>query len=91
MYSDIVEAVKLCVEKRPQDTFDLVTEYMSNEKISSFAEWQGYEWIDDPREVGFKYISSHNEDRTLPTPPGWTPKVLMEEELPRLEKELNKR
>lgn len=87
---DIVAAVKLCLENRPKGTFDLITEYVSNEKISSLAEWQGYEWIDDPREVGFKYISSHKENSTLPTPPGWTPKVLMEEELPRLERELSK-
>ena len=87
---DIVAAVKLCLENRPKGTFDLITEYVTNAKISTLVKWQGYEWIDDPREVGFKYISSHNEDSTLPTPPGWTPKVLMEEELPRLERELSK-
>ena len=87
--SDVVAAVKLCLENRPKGNFDLITEYVTNEKISTFVKWQGYEWIDNPREVGFKYISSHNENSTLPTPPGWTPKVLMEKELPRLEKELN--
>ena len=87
---DIVAAVEFCLENHPQGTFDLITEYVTNAKISTLVKWQGYEWIDDPGEVGFRYISSHNENSTLPTPPGWTPKVLMEEELPRLERELNK-
>ena len=87
--SDVVVAVKLCLENRPKGTFDLMTEYVSNQKAATFIEWQGYEWLDSPEKVGFKYISSHNEDNTLPMPPGWTPKVLMAIELPRLEWELN--
>ena len=86
---DVVAAVKLCLENRPKGTFDLITEYVSNQKAAAFVDWQGYEWLDSPEKVGSKYISSHNEDSTLPMPPGWTPKVLMAVELPRLEKELN--
>lgn len=88
--SDVVAAVKLCLENRPKGTFDLMTEYVPNQKAATFVEWQGYEWLDSPEKVDFKYMSSQNEDSTLPMPPGWTPKVLMAVELPRLEWELNK-
>ena len=86
---DVVAAVKLCLENRPKGTFNLITEYVTNQQAATFLEWQGYEWVDNPQEVGFKYISSHTEDSTTPTPPGWGPKVLMGVELPRLERELS--
>ena len=67
---DVVAAVKLCLENRPKGTFNLITEYVTNQQAATFLEWQGYEWVDNPQEVGFKYISSHTEDSTTPTPPG---------------------
>ena len=94
--SDIVAAVKLCLENRPKGTFDLVTEYVTNEKAATFVEWQGYEWLDDSQGTGITQISSDvtdlrngEEDSMTPMPPGWTPMVLMAMELPRLERELN--
>ena len=93
---DVVAAVTLCLESRPKGTFDLTTEYVSNQKAATLVEWQGYEWLENPKEAGFKYILNDIEDSwdgeagsTMATPPGWTPKVLMAEVLPRLERELN--
>ena len=89
--ADVIAAVKLCLENRPKGTFDLAPDYFwSNEELAKLVEWKGYEWADNPLNVGFNYISSHESRDELPTPPGWAPKVLMEEELPRLERELNR-
>ena len=53
-----------------------------HEMVGLEARGQFRDWSE---KVGFKYVSSHNEDSTLPMPPGWTPQVLMAIELPRLE------
>ena len=88
--SDVVEAVKLCLYNRPQGTFDLAPDRSwTNQELAELVEWKNYQWIDNPQAVGLKHISTHVNRDELPTPPGWTPKVLMEEELPRLERELN--
>ena len=88
--SDVVEAVKLCLYNQPRGTFDLAPDHFwTNQQLAELIEWKEYQWIDSPKEVGFKYVSSHVNRDELPTPPDWMPKVLMEEELPRLEKELN--
>ena len=88
--TDVVAAVKLCLETRPQGTFDLAPDRVwTNQQLAELVEWKDYQWIDNPQQV-IKYASSHVNKDELPRPPGWTPKVLMEEELPRLERELNK-
>ena len=85
--SDVVEAVKLCLYNQPRGTFDLAPDHFwTNQQLAELVEWKDYQWIDNPQEVGFKYISSHANRDELPTPPGWAPKILMEEELPRLGK-----
>ena len=87
--SDVVEAVKLCLYNRPEGAFDLAPERSwTNQQLAELVEWKDYQWIENPQQV-IKYTSSHVNKDELPTPPGWTPKVLMEEELPRLEQELN--
>ena len=88
--SDVVEAVKLCLYNRPQGTFDLAPDRAwTNQELAELVEWKDYQWIDNPQAVGLRHISSHVNRDELPILPGWEPKVLMEEELPRLERELN--
>ena len=91
--SDVVVAVKRCLENRPKGTFDLITEYVTNERAATFVAWKGYEWLDDSVRTGIENcvgdLRNGEEDSTTPMPPGWAPKVLMTLELPRLERELN--
>ena len=87
--SDVIEAVKLCLEHRPKGVYDLVAEYVTNEEISKMISWDGYRWLDDPRESGITYISEHRDEPLNPMPPWWKPKAKIETELPRLERKLN--
>lgn len=88
---DVVKAVKLCLEDRPKGIFDLAPAHLhTNEQLADLVEWDGFEWIEDPQEVGHKFISSHENRDELPTPPGWEPKVAIEDALPRLEWILNR-
>ena len=87
---DVIEAVKLCLDTRPEGIFDLSPDrYWSNKELSALVDWKGYQWIDDPLKFNFNYINSHESEHELPTPPGWQPTVLIEDELPRLERELH--
>ena len=87
--SDVVEGVRTCLRNRPKGKFDLApARFHTNERLAELVEWDGFEWVENPQDVGHKFISSHEIRDELPTPPGWLPKVVMEEALPRLEREM---
>ena len=87
---DVVEAVANCLKYRHKGTFSVMHPYVwMNEDIATLVEWKGYEWTENPGAVGLNHVNSHVKKRVSPPVPGWEPKVLMEEELPRLERELN--
>ena len=88
---DVVEAVVNCLKYKHKGTFSVMQPYVwMNEELAPLIEWKGYEWTENPNAVGLSHVNSHVKQRVSPPVPGWEPKVLMEQELPRLEKELNK-
>ena len=88
---DVVEAVTDCLKYKHKGTFSVMHPYVwMNEDLAPLIEWEGYEWTENPNTVDLNHANSHVKQRVSPPVPGWEPKVLMEEELPRLEKELNR-
>ena len=88
--ADVVEAIQICLHKKPAGTFSMVAEYLSNEELAACIDWQGYKWVDDPKSVGLKFISTHaiDESSIRPLVPSWEPTKKMAEVLPLLEEKV---
>lgn len=87
--SDMAEAVNICLENKYDGTYSVAsTEFWDNKDLANLIEWDDYEIVGDPREVGFPHIISHTEEIVAPLVEGWNPKIQIEHELPRLEKAL---
>ena len=88
--SDVVEAVKNCLKYHPKGVYSVSSlVFWTNKQLSELTDWNGYEWIDDPRDVGFKHILDHDEPLHAPRLPRWIPKIDVQTELPQLERRLN--
>ena len=87
---DVAEAVKGCLKYTHKGTYSMMGDRVwLNEDLAPFVEWKGYEWTDNPNDLNLSYVNSHVKKRVSPSVPGWKPQVLMEKELPKLEKALN--
>lgn len=86
--SDIVQAVKDCLDTNRKGIWGLHDTIWSNQQLAELVEWKGYQLIDNPIDAGHKYNIDHLKYPTKILP-DWKPNVVISDELPRLEKELN--
>ena len=88
--SDVVKAVENCLKYKHQGTYAVTTDvFWTNKELAKLVQWEGYEWINDPREVGFLHILYHKESLKAPKVPGWKPTIDIKTALPSLERTLN--
>ena len=83
--SDVIRAVKNCLEYRHRGVWSMTGETVwMNEDLAELVEWKGYEWMDSD----LKFKNSHLQEVNTPRIPEWTPTVEMKEMLPSMEREL---
>lgn len=82
---DVVKALKVCVKRRNVGIYDLMTGIDTvNEDLAKMVDWDGFEWLDDPRAHGFKQFSEHISSCNERVP-FWEPSVRIGEKLRRFE------
>ena len=90
--TDVAEAVRNCLVNNHKGVYSVAPNvFWNNHQLADLVEWDDYEWVSDPREVGFPHIISHRDTLHAPKIPGWSPEIGIQDELPRLEKYLTER
>ena len=80
--SDVVRAVKHCINGDMVGTYYLQSEFITNEELAALVDWDSYEWSEGDKHL--KYAIQHAKEPVTPTLPGWQPRVKLEDELPKL-------
>lgn len=89
--TDVVQAVKKCIDYEHKGTYSVTTNiFWENTDLAKLIDWDGYEWVEDPKSVGFKHLLYHKESLKAPPVPDWEPKIHIKRGLPVLEKFLQK-
>ena len=81
--SDVVRAVKEALRNTPQGTFNLNSEYWSNEELAELTEWKGYEMIGDPaKKLGIQFNTPVPKSTAdgQPSLPNWEPQACLKTE-----------
>ena len=85
--SDMAKAVKNCLDYKHQGVYSVTSDmFWPNNELARLIEWDNYEQVGDPREVGFPHIITHREKLHAPRVPGWLPEVDVKDELLKLER-----
>ena len=84
---DVCEAIRVCLKDAPAGIFELHTEYKNNQELAELVQWQGYEWVEHPEDLGY-ITTTHLEDNVMPILPNWKPEIYLADGLPEMERNL---
>ena len=84
---DVIDAIEHCIENRVVGKYELSSgKTISNKEIAEYTDWKGYQFIDDPLQMGYNQITRHVKscDQRLPD---WEPSTKLSVALRKLERE----